>query len=121
MAMGHIAGTASGDNAVITEIVLFDLPKNITRAEMVTQFREAAPRWQQNPDLIRKHMIFDLERGKGGGVYLWNSVADARRWHDEAFRQRILATFGSEPTYQYFETPVIVDNAGRDLFVEAAE
>ncbi|MCK6453376.1 MAG: YdhR family protein [Alphaproteobacteria bacterium] len=106
---------------MITEIVLFDLPKGITRAEMIAQFREAAPRWRQNPDLTRKYMIFDLERGKGGGVYLWNSVAAAKRWHDEAFRQRIRATFGSEPTYQYFDTPVIVDNAARDVIVEAAE
>jgi len=106
---------------MITEIVLFDLPKGITREQMIAQFRDATPRWQQNPDMIRKYMIFDLERGKGGGVYLWSSVADARRWHDESFRQRVLATFGSEPSYQYFETPVVVDNAARDVIVEAAE
>ena len=106
---------------MITEIVLFDLPAGTTRERMIAQFRDAIPRWSQNPDMIRKHMIFDLERRKGGGVYLWNSVIDARRWHNEEFRQRVLAAFGSEPTYQYFETPVIVDNAARDVFVEAAE
>lgn len=106
---------------MITEIVLFDLPRGITREVMVARFREAAPRWQQNPDLLRKHMIFDLEHGKGGGVYLWHSIAEAKRWHDESFRQRILATFGSEPTYQYFETPVIVDNETRNVTVEAAD
>lgn len=105
---------------MITEIVLFDLPSGITREQMIAQFRESIPRWQQNPDMVRKHMIFDLASGKGGGVYLWNSVEDAKRWHDEAFRQRILSFFGSEPTYQYFETPVIVDNAAQDVIVEAA-
>jgi hypothetical protein len=105
---------------MITEIVLFDLPAGMTRETMIALFRESIPRWQQNPDMIRKHMVYDLESGKGGGVYLWNNVEDARRWHDESFRARVLAAFGSEPTYQYFETPVIVDNAAHDVMVEAA-
>lgn len=106
---------------MITEIVLFDLPKGTTRERMIAQFRDSIPRWQGNKEMLRKHMVFDLERGKGGGVYLWPSVEAAKRAHDEAFRQRILQTFGSEPTYQYFDTPVIVDNERRDVFVEAAD
>ncbi|MGQ0675157.1 MAG: hypothetical protein ACT4N4_03590 [Rhodospirillales bacterium] len=95
---------------MITEIVLFDLPRGMTRAELEKNFRDSIPRWRQNPDLLRKNMIYDLERGKAGGVYTWNSVEEARRWHDEEFRRRILALFGSEPSYQYFETPVVVDS-----------
>jgi len=106
---------------VITEIVLFDLPKGTTRERMLAQFRDSIPRWRDNPEMLRKHMIFDLERGKAGGVYLWPSVEAAQRGHDEAFNRRIFQTFGSTPTYQYFDTPVIVDNARRDVFVEAAE
>lgn len=106
---------------MITEIVLFDLPAGTTREAMVAQFRESIPRWRGNPELLRKHMIFDLARGKGGGVYLWPSVEAAKRAHDDAFRQRILAHFGSEPTYQYFETPVIVDNERDAVHVDAAD
>lgn len=106
---------------MITEIVLFDLPKGMTRERMLAQFQDSIPRWRDNPEMLRKHMVFDLANGKGGGVYLWPSVEAAKRGHDEAFRQRILAHFGSEPTYQYFETPVIVDNERRNVFVEAAE
>jgi hypothetical protein len=106
---------------MITEIVLFDLPAGTTRAAMIAQFKDSIPRWRDNPELLRKHMIFDLARGKGGGVYLWPSIEAAQRAHDEAFRQRILAQFGSEPSYQYFETPVIVDNERHDVHVEAAE
>lgn len=106
---------------MITEVVLFDLPAGTTRAAMIAQFKDSIPRWRDNPELLRKHMIFDLERRKGGGIYLWPSIAAAKRAHDEAFRQRILAHFGSEPTYQYFDTPVIVDNEHRDVHVEAAE
>ena len=106
---------------MITEIVLFDLPEGTTRDQMLVQFRDAIPRWSRNPDMIRKHMIFDLDRRKGGGVYLWHSVADAKRWHNEEFRQRVQATFGSEPTYQYFDTPVIVDNTTNVAMVDDGE
>jgi hypothetical protein len=105
---------------VITEIVTFNLPKGMTRDQILAQFRDSIPRWRDNPDMIRKHMIFDLEHGKAGGVYLWHSVADAKRWHDETFRARVKAAFGSEPSYQYFETPVIVDNDARRV-LDAAE
>lgn len=105
---------------MITEIVTFDLPKGMTREQIIANFRDSVPRWRDNPDMIRKHMIFDLENGKAGGVYLWKSVADAKRWHDETFRARVQSLFGSEPSYQYFETPVIVDNAARQV-LDAAE
>jgi hypothetical protein len=105
---------------MITEVVLFDLPAGTTRAAMIAQFKDSIARWRDDPDLLRKHMIFDLERGKGGGIYLWPSVEAAKRAHDEGFRQRILKHFGSEPTYQYFETPVIVDNEHRDVQIDAA-
>ena len=87
---------------------------------MIAQFQSSIPRWRDEPALLRKHMIFDLERRKGGGIYLWPSIAAAKRAHDDAFRQRILAHFGTEPSYQYFETPVIVDNEHGDVHVEAA-
>lgn len=106
---------------MITEIVLFDLPAGTTRAAMIAQFTDSIPRWRDNPELLRKHMIFDLERRKGGGIYLWPSIEAAQRAHDEAFRRRILAHFGSEPAYQYFDTPVIVDNERHVVQAEAAE
>lgn len=105
---------------MITEIVTFDLPKGMTRDQIVANFRDSIPRWRDNPDMIRKHMIFDLENGKAGGVYLWHSVADAKRWHDDVFHERIHSLFGSVPSYQYFETPVIVDNSAKQV-LDAAE
>jgi hypothetical protein len=105
---------------VITEIVLFDLPEGMTREEVERNFRDSIPRWRSNPDLVRKNMIYDLAAGKAGGVYTWNSVAKARRWHGEEFRRRIRALFGSEPGYQYFDTPVVVDNAAGTVIDETS-
>lgn len=104
---------------MISELVMFDLPKGITRAEVVAGMHEVAPRWRANSDLIRKTFLYDAERGQAGALYLWKCRADAERWHDAAWRRRIVETYGSEPAIRYFETPLVVDNA-LDALVEEA-
>ena len=96
---------------MISELVMFDLPPGISRAEVVAGMREIAPHWRANPDLIRKTFLYDPERGQAGALYLWKRKADAARWHDAAWRQRIQDAYGSTPVIRYFETPIVVDNA----------
>lgn len=103
---------------MITEIVTFALPAGISREEVVESFEDTAPRWKANPDLIRKNFIVDVERGTAGGVYLWKQRADAEKWHGEDFRQRIKARYGSEPRSEFFETPLVVDNAADTIVTE---
>lgn len=90
---------------MITEIITFDM----TRDEVVANYHRSAPIWCANPDLIRKNYLFDEETRRAGGVYLWRSVEAARRLRDAAWLERIRCTFGSEPTVQYFETPLVTD------------
>jgi len=96
---------------MITEFILFSLPPGISRADVVAGMHEIAPRWQSEPNLIRKTFIYDPAAGQAGAFYLWLNRASAERAHDEAWRQRIRSTYGSEPRVQYFETPLVVDNA----------
>jgi hypothetical protein len=95
---------------MITEIVLFKLPAGMTLEQYTVGARKSAADWAANPDLIRKNYLYDGERGYGGGAYTWRSVADAKKWHNEAFAARIKEIFGSEPTYAYYDTPILVDN-----------
>lgn len=95
---------------MITEIITFKLPQGMTREQLVANFRQTAPKWHENPDLIRKNYLFDAANILGGGVYLWKSMEDAKRWHNEAFRQKVVEVYGSEPTIHYYETPIVVDN-----------
>ena len=104
---------------MITEVVLFDLPEGITREQVAAFFRQNAPKWRANPDLIRKNYLYDPAARRGGGAYLWPDIDAARRAHDAAWCENIRKTFGSEPEFQYFETPVVVDNA-RGETIEAA-
>jgi len=96
---------------MISELVSFALPPGMTREEVIEGMREVAPNWQRNPDLIRKTFLYDPQAGQTGALYLWPDRESAERAHDEAWRARIRAKYGSEPVIRYFETPLVVDNA----------
>ncbi len=102
---------------MITEYVLFDVDPAMSREDVERSMREIAPLWRDNPALIRKTFIYDPVAGQGGAFYLWQNREAARQAHNEAWRRRILATYGGEPQIRYFETPVVVDNAVGEIIV----
>jgi hypothetical protein len=65
-----------------------------------------------------KNYLFDGEARQGGGVYLWKDIEAAKRWHDDAWRSKVVELYGSEPVIRYFETPFVVDNAAQDTVEE---
>jgi len=95
---------------MITEVVTFKLPQGMTRDQLVANFRQTAPKWHANPDLIRKNYLYDSVNNIGGGVYLWKNMDGPRLWHDDAFCKKVIEVYGSEPTLHYYETPIVVDN-----------
>ncbi len=95
---------------MITEIVTFHIPDDMSRERVVELYEASAQIWREHPKLHRKNYLYDPERGIGGGVYTWDSVADAQEAHGETFQTRVLETFGNAPQFQYFETPVVVQN-----------
>ncbi len=96
---------------MITEYVLFSVPADSSRDEIVAGMHDIAPRWRTEPDLIRKTFVYDSAASQAGAFYLWKNRASAEAAHGEAWRERIRSTYGSEPTIRYFETPLVVDNA----------
>lgn len=106
-----------GASAMITEIVTIKLPDKATREDVFQKFEKTAAIWRDNPDLIRKYYLFDADKSVVGGVYLWKEMEHAQKWHGDEFRRRVRETYGAEPQSQFFETPIVVDNA----VVEAAD
>jgi hypothetical protein len=98
---------------MITEIVLWRLPAGMTREDVTTKYRASVPTWQGNPALIHKAFLFDEASRRVGGVYLWKTIEAAEQAHGPAFVDRIVANFGARPDFQYFETPIVIDNAAR--------
>ena len=105
---------------MITEIVLFRLPEGMSRKDAIAKYRLSIPAWQANPDLIRTAFLFDEASRRGGGVYHWKNIEAAKLGHGSEFQKRIQATFGSKPEFQYFETPIVLDNTTKQVVDEAA-
>jgi hypothetical protein len=105
---------------MITEYVLFDVPADMSREQVVASMRAVAPKWRATPDLIRKTFVYDAQAGQTGAFYLWKNKAAAQQAHGEAWRRGVMATFGSVPVIRYFDTPLVVDNALQETIEAAA-
>lgn len=94
---------------MIVAVVNFALPAPLTTAEATAMFEASAPGYQGIDGLRRKHYLLADDGRSAGGVYLWESREQAEAMYDTAWRARIAARYGSEPTVTYFDSPVTVD------------
>ena len=98
---------------MITAIVRFKLPANVTLDAATELFKGSAPKYQNLPGLVRKYYLYG--EGTGGGVYLWKSRADAEKVYTAEWRAMIAQRYGAEPEITFFESPVIVDNDAQSV------
>ena len=94
----------------VTAIVRFTLPEGKTRKAAKAAFEASAPLYRGVQGLVRKYYLLSEDGRTGGGVYLFESREDAERLYDAAWRAGIRERLGAEPSIEYFESPVIVDN-----------
>ena len=100
---------------MITEIVLWKMPEEISREEILTKFRAFCfPTSQANPNLVHKAFLFDESSRRGGGVYLSKNIDAAKRAHGRGTpRPHKVCVWGDCKKFQYFDAPVVIDNASR--------
>lgn len=96
---------------MITAIVQFKLPKAVSRDKAQELFLGTAPKYRDATGLVRKYYLLSEDGVTAGGAYLWKSREDAERMYTADWRLHISKTYGVDPEVQYFETPVVVDNA----------
>ena len=87
----------------VTAIVRFTLPEGKTHEEMAAAFERSAPLYRDVPGLVRKYYLVSDDVRTGGGVYLFESRADAERLYDDAWRAGLRERLGVEPTIEYFD------------------
>lgn len=100
---------------MITVITNFRLPKPITRDEARKIFLSTAPTYQGVPGLVRKVYILSQDGGTVGGLYLWNSRAEADAMYTESWRAFVREKYNTEPSVTYFDSPVVVDNVTHEI------
>ena len=96
---------------MITAIVLYDLPPSIGLEECRAHFTKIAPDFLKAKGFLRKQFICRKEGGIAGGVYMWESQADAEAFYSGPWREGIRARYGNDPKIQYFETVALTDKA----------
>ena len=104
---------------MIVAIVTFQLPKPTTLAEITKTFQATAPKYQGMAGLLRKNYILSEDGRRAGGVYVWNSRADADRVYTPEWKAFVQDKYGSAPQIEYLNSPVMVDNRDGTIKVAA--
>jgi len=100
---------------MITVIANFRLPKPITRDEARRIFLSTAPKYQSVPGLVRKVYVLSEDGNTAGGIYLWNSRAEADAMYTESWNAFVREKYGTDPSVTYLDSPVVVDNLTHEI------
>jgi len=100
---------------MITVMTSFRLPKPITRDEARAIFLSTAPKYKGVPGLFRKCYVQSQDGATVGGIYLWNSMAEAEAMYTEDWKAFVREKYGTEPSVTYFDSPVVVDNVTHEI------
>jgi hypothetical protein len=76
------------------------------------------PTYRGVPGLFRKHYVLSEDGATAGGVYLWNSRAEAEALYTESWRAFVRDKYGTDPTVTYFDSPVLVDNVTQQVHTD---
>ena len=97
-------------NNLITIVVRYPLPAGVTADQLRASFTAVAPRFRNVPGLVRKQFLCSPDCRTAGGVYLWNDEPAARAFMNERVAPMIREKFHVEPSIEFFDSPVIVEN-----------
>ncbi|SFU57356.1 YdhR family protein [Pseudoduganella namucuonensis] len=100
---------------MITAFTSFTLPKPITREEARAIFLSTAPKYRDVPGLFQKIYVLSEDGATVGGVYLWNSRAEAEAMYTDSWREFVREKYNTDATVTYFESPVMVDNVAQKI------
>jgi hypothetical protein len=100
---------------MITALTSFTLPQPISREAATAIFRSTAPTYRGVPGLIRKTYVLYPDGVTVGGIYLWQTRADAEAMYSDDWRDFVRGKYGCEPVVTYLDSPVVVDNVTQQI------
>lgn len=94
---------------MITALVLYDMPKSISRADALAHFHKIAPGFLEAPGFVRKQFIYGVDGKVAGGTYMWETLEHAKAFYSGPWLKGIVERYGNEPRITYFETFAVTD------------
>jgi len=104
---------------MIVTIVTFHLKQPATLAEITKTFQGTAPKYRGVPGLIRKNYFMSEDGRRAGGIYVWESRADAERMYTPEWKAFVESKYGTPPSVEHLHSPVMVDNREGSISVAA--
>jgi hypothetical protein len=95
---------------MIVELVTFKAPPGADWDAILNEARATIPRWNADPDLLRKHYLLSADGAECAGLYLWPTREAAETAHDGAWRAGVEKRTGAAPTIRYFQLQMLLDN-----------
>ena len=104
---------------MIVALVTFHLKEPTTLPEITRTFKATAPKYQGMPGLLRKNYWMSEDGRRAGGIYVWESRADAERMYTADWTTFVTEKYGTPPVVDYLHSPVMVDNRDGSISVAA--
>ncbi len=102
---------------MIITIVRFAGATTESVAEATEIFAESAARYLEVPGLLGKAYLRS-EDGSVGAVYWWTNRADAEARFNPGWFDGVTEKYGTAPTVEFCDAPIIVDNIARTIRTE---
>jgi hypothetical protein len=104
---------------MIVTIVTFNLAEPTTLPQITKTFQATAPKYQGVAGLLRKNYWMSEDGLRAGGIYVWESRADADRLYTDDWKKFVEGKYGAPPRIEYVHSPVMVDNRDGSIKVAA--
>ena len=97
-------------HSMLVSIVTFSLTQPWSVAQAQAVFESTAPKYLHRPGLLRKHYYIAEDGRRAGGIYFWQSRADADACYTDEWRATVTEKYGAAPEIFFAHAPVTVDN-----------
>ena len=104
---------------MIVTITTFNLAQPTTLDEITKTFQVTAPKYQGVAGLLSKNYWMSEDGRRVGGIYVWETRADADRLHTAEWKKFVEGKYGTAPQIECLHSPVMVDNRDGSIKVAA--
>jgi len=98
-------------------IVRFPAPAGLSGAKLRAVLQDGVPRYKDLPGLHRKYFAGNATHG--GGIYEWESRAEADAFYNDSWRERLRTDYGAVPQIEFFDVHAVVDNDAHTMHIDA--
>ena len=86
-------------------------PVNVVdKEDFIKKMAATTPKYEGLAGLTRKYYVMTDEGKNAGGIYLWESKAQAEAWYNDDWLQYMTEAWGEPPLIEYRDCPIVVDN-----------